>query len=203
MSRPVIAVDIDDVLSASAEGFAAYSNKRWGLNITPDDYLEDWATVWGVPHDIAEERAKEIHRVGVIAKYRCFGEAKPILADLKQRYDLQAVTSRRIVIKPETDVWLEKHFPGIFSKTIYAGFWDEIGPDFNKRLSATKAEICRSIGARYLIDDQIKHCEGAAEHGIEAILFGDYSWNRGKEISPGIIRASNWGAIQEHFYAKS
>lgn len=36
-----IAVDLDDVLSASVPGFVAYSNKRWGTTLTLDDYDED------------------------------------------------------------------------------------------------------------------------------------------------------------------
>ncbi|HJQ08525.1 MAG TPA: hypothetical protein VJ836_03545 [Candidatus Saccharimonadales bacterium] len=40
--RRIIAVDIDDVLSASAEGFVVFSNKQWGTRLTLDDYTEDW-----------------------------------------------------------------------------------------------------------------------------------------------------------------
>lgn len=45
-----IAVDLDDVLSASVPGFVAYSNKRWGTTLTLDDYDEDCAAIAGHPY---------------------------------------------------------------------------------------------------------------------------------------------------------
>jgi 5'(3')-deoxyribonucleotidase len=40
MAKPVIAVDIDDVLSHSARAVAEYSNERWGYSLTEDDFKE-------------------------------------------------------------------------------------------------------------------------------------------------------------------
>jgi hypothetical protein len=53
--QQVIGIDIDDVLSRSAEGFTAYSDKRWGNGHKIEQYDEDWAKFWGVP---AEEGQK-------------------------------------------------------------------------------------------------------------------------------------------------
>src|SRR3989442_811615 len=98
-----IAVDIDDVLSRSAEGFIAFSNERWGMQLKPDDYQEEWSVVWGVPLDEALKRSIEYHSSGAVSKYRPYEAALPILKRLAAQYDLVAVTSRRALLRAETD----------------------------------------------------------------------------------------------------
>lgn len=207
MSRQTIAIDIDDVLSANAEGFAKYSNRRWGHNITAEDYTENWAEVWGVPLEEALERANELHASGAFGEYQHIEQAVPVLKALRKKYDLVVVTSRRTVIKPETDRWVERHFPGLFSGIHYAGIWDNArGGDkaaFARRINNTKAELCREIGAEYLIDDQVKHCVSAAEAGITCLLFGDYKWNRSVELPKGIVRVQDWDEVARYFHAQS
>jgi uncharacterized HAD superfamily protein len=123
----------------------------------------------------------------------------PVLQRLAKKFDLVVVTSRREMLKPETDAWMERHFPGIFKELHYAGMWDD-ATDIPKALAHTKAELCREIGADYLIDDQPKHCIGAAEAGLRCILFGDYRWNKGDQKLPqGITRARHWDDVAEYF----
>lgn len=204
MRRQIIAVDIDDVLSASAEGFATFSNKRWDHNIKAEDYSEDWAEVWRVSADEARMRAEEVHASGVISGYRHFENALPVLVKLKKKYDIVVVTSRRLSIKPETDQWIERHFPNIFKDICYAGIWDGDKDDaqVSARLKRTKTDVCMAMGANYLIDDQAKHCISAALAGIEVLSFGDYKWNRGIELPEGVTPVIDWPAVERYFNAK-
>jgi len=202
--RKTIAVDIDDVLARSAEGFVAFSNERWGMQLQPEDYQEEWAVVWGVPLEEALRRSIEFHSSGVVGGYQPYEAALPVLRRLAIKFDLVAVTSRKTLIKPETDRWLDRHFPHIFREVHYAGIWDKqlTHHDVARRLAHTKAEVCRQIGADYLIDDQPKHCIGAAKAGIKAILFGDYKWNRQQqELPEGVTRARHWDDVLEYFRA--
>ncbi|HLA48993.1 MAG TPA: hypothetical protein VJY84_00415, partial [Candidatus Saccharimonadales bacterium] len=66
-----------------------------------------------------------------------------------------------------------------------------------------KAEVCREIGADYLVDDQPKHCLAAADAGITALLFGDYKWTRVNNLPKNVIKVRNWPAVLEYFNAKS
>lgn len=201
MPRPIIAIDIDDVLAASAAGFVAHSNQKWGYNLTPEDYDENWAEVWGLPMNQAVERAEELYKEGIFADYAHFAEAKPVLKRLAKQHDLIVITSRRAVIKGITDGWLTTHFPSTFKDVHYAGIWDDTkAHDALERFARTKAAICRDLGVDYLIDDQPKHCIGAAEAGIPSLLFGDYSWNRGvKKLPTGVTRARTWADIARYF----
>lgn len=176
MTKPVIAIDIDDVLAANAEGFVAFSNSRWGTNLTIEDYQEHWSDMWKIDHDEAEGRAVEFHSSGVIGQYRSFGESIQVLKSLSQKYELIIVTSRRAVVESETRAWINQFFPDIFHQIHFAGIFD---PGIDQSVFAkTKLDVFRKIGASYVIDDQTKHVFAAANEGIESILFGDYAWNR-------------------------
>ncbi len=205
MSKRVIAVDIDDVLSASAVGFAKFSNERWGSSLTADDYDEDWSKFWGVPLEEGIKRAGELHDAGLFGSYDTIGQALLVLQSLKGRYDLIVVTSRRQRIKPETDAWLAWNFPGIFSAVHYAGFYDrDKQTDVRKALVQHKAALCWELGVDYLVDDQLKHCLGAAECGVGALLFGNYRWNRVAEKLPaGVTEVHNWNEVKDYFDSKS
>jgi uncharacterized HAD superfamily protein len=193
-----IAVDIDDVLSATVEGLVAFSNQRWNMQLKPEDYTEELAVFWGVSLDEALKRVEQMLVSGLVSRHRHFEDAVPVLNKLKARYELVAVTSRRSVLKPETDEWLERHFGGLFAAVHYAGIWD--GPyEVEAALKRTKAELCRELGADYLIDDQLKHCEGAAAAGLQALLFGHYHWNRKEALPAGIVRVRNWDEVGAYF----
>ncbi len=199
MAKPLIVVDIDDVLSESAAGFARYSNARWGSNITANDYQEDWAAVWNVSPEVAVKRALQFHDDGVVADYSCIVNARVVLKNLSSKYRLINVTSRRLSIKPQTDDWIARHFPGVFEDTIYAGIWDKDHVDGReKSLASTKTIICLDMNAAFIIDDQIKHCLSAAENGVTAILFGEYPWNRTDSALSNVISKSNWHEVGEY-----
>ena len=204
MVKKTIAVDIDDVLSASAEAFIAFSNKQWGHTLSVDDYLEEWAVVWQVDLDEAARRADLVHTYGdtIIASHRVFDDAYPVLQRLRKRFNLIVVTSRRKVLQPATEKWISQYFPDIFSAVHYAGIWDSESHILEK-VKATKAELCLELGADYLIDDQPKHCIAAAEAGIASILFGDYKWSRYDVVPNGVTRIHSWREVEEYFNAQS
>lgn len=202
MVRQKIGVDVDDVLSRSAEGFADFSTKRWGKAHRAEDYTEDWAAFWGAPLEEALQRVKEVHTSGVFGKFLHFEAALPALRELAQRYELIVITSRREQLKPETDAWIARHFPDVFSGVHYAGIWDREA-DPHHLLKQTKASICRELGVQYLIDDQPKHCIAAAESGINALLFGDYAWNRSGELPARVTRVKDWQSVVHYFNEQS
>ncbi len=200
MRRPVIALDIDDVLAASAEGFANYSNRQWGTSLTADDYQEDWAAVWGISTEEAVARAAGYHKDGVMRTYRPLYGAHKVLSNLSKRYSIILVTSRRRVVDLDTRAWLNQHFPDVFSGLEYAGIWDDDTHTVERSLSRTKRDICHRIGASYLIDDQPKHCIDAHSGGVAALLFGEYSWNQEDcSLPEEVVRVANWIEVGRYF----
>lgn len=194
--KQTIAIDIDDVLAVNVPSFIKYSNKKWGTNLSIDDYDEYWGKMWKVDDTEMRRRGDEYHGSGVFGTYDHYPEAKPVLERLAKKYKLVITTARQIVLQKETLEWIDQYFPGIFSEVHFAGMWDELTPESHL---ATKAELCQSIGADYLIDDQPKHCIGAADVGLQALVFGEYPWNKHLKESDKITRVRNWQDIAEYF----
>lgn len=197
MKKQVIAVDIDDVLAANAEGWVKFSNKLWGTNLKVEDYDEDWSKMWQVDREEEAKRVKVFNESLIIKDYRHNEDAVEVLAKLSEKYELVIATSRTQGLHTETLKWLDKYYKDIFSAVHLSGVFEVMSADAHK---ATKADLVKRIGADYLIDDQAKHCLAVADAGIETILFGDYTWN--SNIGPlpkGVTRCADWQAVEEYF----
>lgn len=203
MPKPVVAIDIDDVLSASAEELITYSNMRWGTHLTVADYDEHWGKMWQLEHDMDEmhKRAHEVRGSGIFGNASPKDDAQLVLEELRGRFSITLVTSRHRLLEPETRSWLEKHYDGLIDEVIFAGIYD--GNDNHQvQITATKKDILARIGATYFIDDQLKHCYAAAETGIETIVFGNYSWNQDNQLPKNITRCNSWQEVAQYFNGK-
>lgn len=196
MAKPIIAVDVDDVLAASAIAWVKHSNDRWDTNLTVDDYLEDWATMWQLDHVATRVRADQLFDERVLRDFDPDAQAAAVLTKLSERFTLVIATSRRTSSRDDTLEWLDKHFNGIFSDVHMSGIFDS---SLEGTVELTKSEMIQRIGADYLIDDQFKHCQAVAGHGGKAILFGDYTWNRVDELPIGVTRCADWLAVGAYF----
>ncbi len=194
MKRVTIAVDVDDVLAAHVPAFIAFSNEYYGTNLTVEDYTEHWADIWHVERDEIERRASEFHVPETLLRFQKDNSADVVLSTLAKNYDLAIVTARREHTLNATHEWLDTHFYGVFKEVHFVPIWEPNN-------TVTKADICKNIGASYLIDDLARHCNLAAENGIKSLLFGDYSWNRKEELIPGVTRVKDWPAVLEYFNA--
>ncbi len=200
--KPIIAVDIDEVLAAFAESFADFSNKKWETNLKPENWTEHWAQIWKVDFEETSKRAEIIYKSNVFTRAEHLPTAKEVLRALSKKYKLVIVTSRHRAVSKDTIDWVETHFSNLFKEIHFSGIYDDIEKHPLDRLKATKAEVCKQIGADYLIDDTPKHCIAAAEAGITSLLFGDYKWNRDVRLRSRIVRAKNWAEVLEYFNAK-
>lgn len=200
--KKVIAVDLDDVLASSAQNFVEYSNKRWGTRLTVEDYDEHWGEMWGIDHRQTKQRADHIYRSKIQADIKHFDDAQLVLKKLTDKYKLVITTSRHRLVQKITEEWLDTYFKGVFDNVHFAGIWDQ-GHDADVAINLTKAELCRKVGATYLIDDHPKHCFAAAEVGVDALLFGDYRWNRSVTLPERVTRVRDWQEVERYFYAKS
>jgi 5'(3')-deoxyribonucleotidase len=102
------------------------------------------------------------------------------------------VTARRAHLIDTTREWLANYFPGYFKDIHFVPIWEPGN-------TITKADICKQIEADYLIDDLPKHCNVAADGGIKAILFGDYSWNKNENLHSGVVKCKDWDSVLSLF----
>jgi len=195
-----IAIDIDNVLAASAESFVIISNELFGDHITFADFNEDWQKMWGVDHEEAERRGEVLRANKYQKDYSPVEGAVQAITELGKKYKLVIVTSRRKFAEELTLNWLKQHFDYPFEQIVFADFWDDFQKSKDGHLRH-KGELFTQVGADFVIDDQLKHCVAAAEQGVQAILFGDYPWNETDELPNGVIRYKDWAEVVESLSA--
>lgn len=193
MSKPIIAVDIDDVLLDSAVSVIEHYNATWGTNATTDHWYVLHSSVWNAPD--SEEvlrRADEYLESEAYFQLQPFSEAVDALRALSERYELHALTGRKDATARLTRQWLKRHFPGIFHSVTFTNMYDQTEV-------RSKGDICRQMGAEYLIDDYPAHCISAGAAGVRVVLFGMYPWNRMVKLPEGVTRCNNWAAVLDYF----
>lgn len=199
MKKPTIAIDIDDVLAQGTESLRLEVNKRLGVHLLPEhyripgDYWHYYETVWKV-NGLSELITMEELNPQMVedqSHVPPFKQARAVLNKLTKNYRLIVVTARKLEWEPATQRWLAMHFPNVFDGLYFAGHYEES--------HQTKGELCRELGAQWLIDDNVGHAETALEQGIKVVLFGDYGWHKNKEIHKDIVRCKDWPAVLEYF----
>jgi 5'(3')-deoxyribonucleotidase len=192
MKREAVAIDLDDVLASHVESFVAFSNANYGTNLGVEDYNDHWADLWHVEYDEIERRAAEFHIPETVAAFNVKEEARKALQQISASRDLYIVTARSQKLADTTTDWVDKYFKGLFKGVHLLSVWEPNN-------TITKLDICKQIGASCLIDDLPRHCNLAAEGGVDAILFGDYAWNRNEAISNGVTRCKSWDEVLAYF----
>lgn len=199
--KPIIAIDVDDVLTDENTSVMQFINEKYNLDLTLDNYLVEapyrhyWEHVWQVSDEEGAQRFQAYLDAGIKAKHKVLPGAIKAITELKDKYELVIITSRDDRSIGTTHSWLELHFPKVFKSVEFVSVW-------SKDKKASKAEIAKHVGATYLIDDNAEHCELAAQEGITALLFGDYGWSRGYKESTGVTRVKDWQEVKEFFDAR-
>lgn len=200
-NRPTIAVDVDDVLADEKEDVRKFINKTYNLKLTPEDYMIEapygryFEKVWGVDGEKGLQMYEAYFNAGIKAKHKPVKGSVEAISKLEKKYNFVVVTSRGDRSFEYTHSWLSKHFPKVFKEVAFVPLW-------SKDKEITKAEICNEIGASYLVDDNAEHCNLAQKAGVQALLFGQYGWNRNVELTKGIIRVKDWQEVLEYFDGK-
>jgi len=199
-NKPLIAIDVDDVLAVHAQEFVNYSNKKWGTNLKVGDYHDHWAEIWQVDWDETQRRLHGYLNAGQFAKYKTVNDADIALKKLKKRYKLAVLTARQQSLAEDTKAWIAKHFMDTFDEIHFAGVWDL---SLKEAVNRDKTAVAQQIGAEYLIEDQLKYALPVAKAGIEVLLFGDYPWNQADRLPKGVTRVKNWQEVLEYFDGKA
>ncbi|KAL9248746.1 hypothetical protein AKJ16_DCAP08340 [Drosera capensis] len=109
---------------------------------------------------------------------------------------LSVVTSRQNAIKDQTIKWIEMHYPGLFREIHFGNHFALDGT------SRPKSDICRSMEAKVLIDDNPEYAIDCAEAGIKVLLFdyeNSYPWSKDVSVDqhPLAMRVHNWEQVEQ------
>jgi 5'(3')-deoxyribonucleotidase len=193
MSKPVIAVDVDEVLSPFVNGLVPWHNAKYGTNLQFEDFHSyQFNKVWG--GDLNEAISKCAFYFENREPVSPLNDAVDVLQKLQKSFELIVVTSRMLQHKSQTESWIDEHFPNIFSAVLICNHWNKDGGPAIKKSTA-----CLNYGARYLIDDIPHYVEDAVSEGVSGLLFGNYPWNRSVTQHPNINRVANWQAVANFF----
>lgn len=193
-NKPIIAVDIDEVLAPQFQDLIDWYNKMYGTKLTlADNYPKD-PRPWGTNNvEVAVKRVHKFFETDGFKKQQPFQEAKAALKVLNKTYRLVVITGRDNMVKAVTKNWLDRHFTELFAEVHLTAVYSLEGK------TQSKAKLMKDLGISYLIDDNLDHVIEAAHEGLKALLFGIYPWNRAEELTENITRVKNWQDVLEYF----
>ncbi|KAI0054148.1 hypothetical protein FA95DRAFT_1507827 [Auriscalpium vulgare] len=194
-SGPVIAVDLDDVLSQTTQCVADWHNRTFSTDMNLSTfYYSMWYKNpgWGtVPETL--EKVKQFYATDQLKDALPISGAREGLAALKGLgFELVIVTARIMDGELDSTIrWLRQHFHAIFRYVVFSTQPRDVIHEHDALCigtSLTKLEICAAIRAVVLIDDLMETALKVGRQGnIPVLLFGDYEWN--KRVDAG----DQWG----------
>eukprot|EP00195_Chlamydomonas_chlamydogama_P012453 CAMPEP_0202916582 /NCGR_PEP_ID=MMETSP1392-20130828/68939_1 /ASSEMBLY_ACC=CAM_ASM_000868 /TAXON_ID=225041 /ORGANISM="Chlamydomonas chlamydogama, Strain SAG 11-48b" /LENGTH=180 /DNA_ID=CAMNT_0049609075 /DNA_START=688 /DNA_END=1230 /DNA_ORIENTATION=+ len=162
-----------------------------------DYWVYEFAKIWNCSQDHSN------HVVHEFFKSQHFNDGIPVipgaldvLARLGSSYDLVVVTSRQHIIQDVTLDWIDRHYPGLFQEVYFGNHFALEGT------SRKKSDICRTIGASMLIDDNPSYAIECANAGIHVLLYdweNSYPWSKlpAGMNHPLISVVRNWDEVEE------
>lgn len=193
--KDIIAIDIDDVVANTTEALRLLVNERTGVKLTTEHYSVADDNYWGY-----YERIWLAHGLDDKIKYSDFAQEMEIdqshvplivgvdtaINELAKRYHIILITARNKTWEKATRSWFKQHL----HKNDIELYFCENHKDSKAK---TKGELCRDLGVSLLIDDNPNHCQSALDHGVGAILFGEYGWQG--VIPNGVMRCRDWSSV--------
>ncbi|KAJ3835417.1 hypothetical protein F5878DRAFT_628007 [Lentinula raphanica] len=187
-SGPVIAVDLDDVLSQTNAAVARWHNEQFGTNMKLNEfyYYYYWKNpYWGGLRE-TYQKVKDFYASMQLYDAAPVPGAREGVQDLRDMgYKLIVVTARGSDVKEESWDWVNKWFPGLFDSVICTGqFKDAVKDGHEIVTKLSKAQVCADLKARLLIDDSSENALQVATSSspdtppTPVLLFGNYEWNK-------------------------
>lgn len=180
--RTNIGVDIDEVLCPFLKTMILSSKRKpavLGVNKFPYVYR----SVFGVSHEEGQRILYDFYKTEEFKNLPVIKKSQDCLNELKESgYNIYAITGRQSFIRDETEEWLEKNYPGIFSELFMT---DSFTAD-----EVSKSSICIGMNIGTIVDDNMLTCLQCARHDITPINFiGEpiYPW-----CFPNEYCAMNW-----------
>ncbi|XP_058079060.1 uncharacterized protein LOC131227306 isoform X1 [Magnolia sinica] len=199
LQKLAVAVDVDEVLGSFLSALNKFIADRYASKHSVSEYyVYEFFRIWKCSRSEADIRVHEFFKTAYFKKgIHPIPGAHQALLRLSTFCNLSIVTSRQNAIKDHTIEWIEKHYPGLFQEIHFGNHFALDGQ------SRSKSEICRSLGAKVLIDDNPRYAVECAEVGIKVLLFdydNSYPWCKtGSETThPLITKVLNWEEVEQH-----
>jgi 5'(3')-deoxyribonucleotidase len=191
--KPVLAVDLDDVLFPFMDRFVPHYNDKFDATFVMDDYHTfEFHEVWGGTNEEAFDCVRTFFHMSHDGVPPLSGSVEAI-AQLSEMYDLIIVTARDESLRSHTEGWLHEVFPGHFQSVFLCNSY-LLNAEEKRR---TKLDVIEDVDAVGIIDDSLRNTSQVAATGRRAMLFGNYAWNRTDNLPEGVKRYRDWPHIVE------
>lgn len=187
-SRPVVGVDIDDVLFPTAYAIVDFYRDNYDVDVPLAQFYSKDPRVWGV-----DDYSEAIRRVQAFLHSTDYAYQEPIdgavggITEMREAGAyLIPVTGRDEIQSGVTKESLDTFFPGLFNQpAVFTNY-------FSDKKRRTKGEVCHDLGIEYQIDDYPVHLRSLAQYAIKGVLFGNYPWAQGQASTDMILHSASW-----------
>ncbi|XP_016476559.1 uncharacterized protein LOC107798113 [Nicotiana tabacum] len=193
----VVAVDVDEVLGNFVSALNEFIADRYSSYYSVSEYhVYEFFKIWKCSRDEADIRVHEFFKTSYFKTgIHPIPGARQALQKMSRFCNLSIVTSRQNAIKAHTIEWIERHYPGLFQDMHFGNHFALNGQ------SIAKSDICRSLGANVLIDDNPRYAIECAEAGIKVLLFdyeNSYPWSKSESLNghPMVKKVHNWREVE-------
>jgi uncharacterized HAD superfamily protein len=175
--KPILGVDIDNVLAQSDACLRALISERFCINLKEEDITQYDYSAYGLTEPQLEELF-HLFNTDVCRSLKIITGAKAALTRLASRYEIVLVTSRNPISKEGTEWWLRRK--GLPYDQLY----------FNDEKHA--------LGIPYhaFIEDRHEHAHRIAGTGALVLLM-TRPWNAQPLVHANIRRVQTWREIVE------
>lgn len=194
----MIAVDVDEVLGNFVSAINIFIADRYSLKHSVSEYhVYEFFKIWNCSRDEADRRVHEFFKTPYFKNgINPIPGAREALEKLSEMYNLSIVTSRQNAIKEHTIEWIQRYYPGLFEEIHFGNHFALDGQ------SRPKSDICKSLGAKVLIDDNPRYAMECAAVGIKVLLFdyeNSYPWCKGEYAPqhPLVTKVHNWEEVEQ------
>jgi len=184
-----IAIDLDEVLGEVVGELLKWHNEtketRWTLGEVTKYRFSD---CFDITRDEEKETVLEFWASGRLKNLPVVAGAREAVAELARNHQLFVVTARVEKLRDVTQNWLDRYFPNMFQKVVFANQYmsDEVG--------LAKGDICQELGCEVLIDDNTTNIESGWNKSLKLIIF-NRPWNIYHRLPPSVMRVNNWNEI--------
>jgi uncharacterized HAD superfamily protein len=184
-----IGIDLDDTISNSRDIMVQFHNKLNKSDFSVNDIKKYnlWDN-WGGTLETTIKELEKFHHSDYANNIKPLAGAKEVLENLKKNNELYIITARANSIKKDTEEWIEKYFPNIFSKIYFTN-------EFSHGVSEiTKKKICDNLDIDIYIEDNLEFALECAEPNRKVFLI-DHPWNQTDKLPANIKRVKSWKEI--------
>lgn len=197
--KVVVAVDVDEVLGNFVSALNRFIADRYSsIHSISEYHVYEFFKIWNCSRDEADIRVHEFFKTSYFKTgIHPIPGSQQALHKLSRFCNLSVVTSRQNAIKDHTVEWIEKHYPGLFQEIHFGNHFALDG------VARAKSDICKSLGAKILIDDNPRYAIECAEVGIRVLLFdyeNSYPWCKTQSVSqhPLVTKVHSWEEVEQH-----